>query len=317
MNLSGIIFSLLITIFSLRVSAGSGFVFLADTTKVFFVSNNEIYSPDKKQLLYFQKGNIFFNGATDERKNIFLMTTSMNISSDKLELLYEKDDRKAAYSFSSYKFYSGTIESEDSREKNELIHIEKSKKWLAFYSTINDSLLAYYNDDSLSSPTALIVAYILIKKFELDKKLAEQPKQLPFRTNSYSTIKPVWGNATANEWMWDGKVLRPRWNVDQRLAWTYDGQTVKPLYGNNIYDQYSWDGEIFKPVWRTNRAEEWSWDGRLMKPVWDTDWANQYLIEEGIVKPWSNVHTEKEWRLDGDIPIPLIILIISGIAKTY
>jgi hypothetical protein len=297
--------------------AGTGAVFLSDTTKLFYASNNEVYSPNGKQLLYFQKGNIFFNGATDDKQNIFLLITSMNPASDKLELVYEKDSRDAAYSFSKNKFYAGKVESDDLRDKTELIHLEHIKKWLSFYSSVNDSLLAYFNADSLPNSLAIIVAYTLVKKYELEKTLVVQQKQLPFQTNDFSTIKPIWGNATANEWVWDGNILRPRWNVDPRLVWTFDGKTVKPQYGNNIYQQYEWDGENFKPIWRSNRNEEWTFDGRLIKPVYDTDWANQYVIEDGVVKPWSNVHTEKEWRMDGSIPVPLLILILSGIAKPF
>jgi hypothetical protein len=297
--------------------AGNSFVFLSDTTKLFYASNNEIYTPDKKQLLYFQKGNIFFSGETDSRQNIFLMATSMNFASPKTELIYEKDNTEASFSFSNNRFYAGNVQSEDLKSKTELLHVEQAKKWLAFYSTVDDTLLAYYYFDSVPSSAAVLVAYTLIKKYGLEKKLNRLRTQLPFQTNSYSSIKPIWGNQTANEWIWDGKILRPRWNVDPRLSWTFDGQTIKPQYGSNIYAQYSWDGENFKPVWRTNRNEEWSWDGRLMKPVWDTDWANQYVIEDGVVKPWSNVHPEKEWHIDGDIPVPLVILIVSGIAKSY
>jgi hypothetical protein len=307
----------LLCLAQLAVHAGSGFVFLAeDSSHLFYVNGNEVYSPSKSHLLYFQKGNIFFNGSSDEKENIFLMTTSMNSASERLQLLYEKDSRDAALSFKNNKFYLGKAESEEQQERNELLHLEKSKKWLAFYSSLNDSLLAYYNADSISAPTAILVAYTLIKKYDLEKKLAEKPA-LPFQTNAYATIRPMWGNPTANEWMWDGTLLRPRWNVDPRLAWTFDGQTIKPYYSNNIYDQYSWDGENFKPIWRNNRAQEWTYDGRLIKPIWDTDWANQFVIEAGVLKPWSNVHSEREWRLDGDIPIPLIILIISGTAQTF
>ncbi|MDB5284839.1 MAG: hypothetical protein JWO06_3914, partial [Bacteroidota bacterium] len=190
-------------------------------------------------------------------------------------------------------------------------------KWLSFYSSANDSLLAYYAADSVPSSVAIIVAYTLTKRLGLEKMVAVQHSEPAFQSNSFSSIKPVWGNQTANEWIWDGKILRPRWNVDPKLAWTFDGQTVKPQYSGNIYAQYSWDGENFKPIWRSNKNEEWTWDGRLMKPVWETDWANQYIIENGVVKPWSNVHSEKEWQMDGDIPIPLIILILSGIARPY
>jgi hypothetical protein len=314
---SKLFFYSLLTIYNSLLQAGNGFIFLCDTTKLFYASNNEIYSPNGKQLLYFQKGNIFFNGTTDDKQNIFLLTTSMNIASTKLELVYEKDSREPAYSFSNNKFYSGKVESDDLRDKTELIHVERIKKWLSFYSSYNDSLLAYFNADSLPTSAAIVVAYTLIKKYELEQKMVVQQKQLPFQTNDFSTIKPIWGNATANEWLWDGEVLRPRWNVDPRLAWVFDGKIVKPQYGNNIYQQYEWDGETFKPVWRTNHAEEWSWDGRLIRPVYDTNWANQYVIEDGVVKPWSNVHTEKEWRMDGTIPVPLLILVLSGIAKPF
>jgi hypothetical protein len=297
--------------------AGNGFVYLSDTSKLFWASNNEIYSPDKQQLLYFQKGNIFFTGDNDSRQNIFLLLTSMDVSSDKLELIYERDSHQATYSFSDYKFYAGKNETEDFKSKNELIHIQRAKKWLAFYSSIDDSLLAYYNADSLPSSTAILVAYSLIKKYALENELSVRPERLHFLPSPFVTMKPVTGNQTANEWIWDGKVLRPRWNVDQKLAWTFDGQTIKPLNSENLYEQYSWDGENFKPVWHTNRDEEWTWDGRLLKPVWNTDWANQYEIDGDIIRPWSNVHPEKEWQVDGDIPLPLIILIVSGIARPY
>lgn len=303
-------------ILSFSLFAGNGFVFLSDTTKLFFVSDNEIYSPDKEQLLYFQKGNIFFNGSTDERSNIFLLSTSMNIASEKNEMLYEKDNREPYLSFSKNKFYAIANSQSGQSELTELLYVEKVKKWLAFYSSHNDSLLAYYNYDSLSPSVAVIVAYTLVKKFELDKKnSAPPPTSTQF--SSYATIKPAWGNPMDNEWIWDGNLLRPRWNIDPRLAWTFDGETIKPYYGNNIYAQYSWDGETLKPIWRSSRGREWIYDGRLMKPAWDTDWANQYKIENGVVQPWSNVHSEREWRVDGNLPIPLIMFVISGMAKTY
>lgn len=318
MSLIKNILFLFIGLLSFGCRAGNGFVFMGDTTnKLFYCSNNEIYSPDKNTLLYFQKGNIFFNGSVDTRNNIFLLTSSMDFSSDKLELVYEKDSRQAGYSFRNNKFYLGKNESEEFMQKSELIHTIRAKKWLAFYSSYNDSLVAFYPADSLPSSAAIMVAYTLVKKLDLEKKVVVKQNILPFSDAPFATIKPILGNQTVNEWIWDGKLLRPQWNIDQRLVWTFDGQTAKPLYGNNIYDQYSWDGENFKPIWRTNNTEEWSWDGRQFKPLWGTDWANQYIIEDGVVRPWSGVHPEREWKMEGDIPVPVLILIISGIARPY
>ncbi len=307
---------LFLWLFSLSVIAGSDFVFLSDKSKLFWLNNNEIYSADKSRLLYFQKGNIFFSGTTDDRENIYLLATSMNTGSDKEESVFEKDNREPSYKFSGNKFYI-VKSSEQSSIKFELLHIERAKKWMAFYSSVNDTLLAYYTADSLPASTAVLVAYILIKEFDLEKQaLSAKPKQEE-EEREFSSIKPVWGNTSANEWIWDGKNLRPRWNPDTRLIWSFDGQTLKPLYGTNAGDQYSWDGEIFKPIWRTNRNQEWSYDGNRLQPIYSTDWATQYIIQDGVVKPWSNVHTEREWQMDGNIPIPVIILILSGIARPY
>jgi hypothetical protein len=297
------------------VRAGSGYVFLSKDSFLFYVKDDEIFSPDKKQLLYFRKGNIFFTGETDSKQNIFLLSTSMDVTSAKLQMLYEKDNRQPIFSFRDRKLYSGSPESTDIQEKAELLHMERTGKWWAFYSSLNDTLLAYFEADSLPLSTAVITAYTLAVKYKLQTKLDVVKAQGPFVQSSFVSIKPVWGNVTANEWIWDGKNLRPRWNTNPNCFWTFDGQVVKQVYTNNIYEQYQWDGETFKPLWRTNRAQEWSYDGRIIKPIWDTDWANQYMIENRIVKPWSNVHSEKEWQVDGDIPIPLIILVISGIAR--
>jgi hypothetical protein len=299
--------------------ASDGFVYLANKEKLFFVSGNDILSPDKSQVLYFNKGNIFFSGTSDDRQNIFLLTTSMNTATNKTAYLYEKDSRQATYCFVDNQFFVFQQSQSEENEAQKLLYITESGKWLAFYSAYNDSLLAYFEKDSLPAFVKIITAYTLIEKYDLINKKSVQWQESTTNAeqHGFSSIKPIWGNVSAGEWIWDGQVLRPRWNADPRLAWTFDGQTIKPYLGNNIYAQYSWDGEYFKPVWRNNRQLEWSWDGRILKPVWDTDWANQYMIQNGVIKPWSNVHTEREWQMDGEIPLPLIILVISGLALKY
>lgn len=308
------IFALLLLAFT-GLQAANGYVYVNKETKLFYIKDNEVYGANDGQLMYYQKGNIFFNSSNDDRQNIFIMATSLDIYNKKRQMVFEKESSIATYSFADGKFYWGTPQSEDLIGHNELLHVQKSGKWTAFYSSTNDSLLAYYETDSVAANHNVIIAYALVGRYNLQAKTEEKQNKAPFGETEYAYIKPLWGNVTANEWLWDGKVLRPRWNVDPRLAWTFDGQTLKQQYGTNIYEQYSWDGEYFKPIWRTVRAQEWSWDGRIMKPVWDTDWANQYIIERGIVKPWSNVHTEREWRLDGDIPVPIVIAVISGIVR--
>lgn len=298
------------TLFS---TAGSGYIFSKDTTAAYFVNENEIYNADSSRLLYFNKGNIFFSGGTDDRENIFLMTTSLDPQSKGLELLYEKNGQDPVYSFMKDIFYLGETHSADMREGNEMLHIERSKKFVAFYASYNDSLLAYYKTaDSLPASTAVILAYLLVKENGLEKKIAALMAK-PMFENVYSDLKPATGNTVANEWIWDGKVLRMRWDVDEKYMWTFDGQIIKQ-YGDNAYFQYSWDGANFKPLSRSDEGAEWTWDGHIMKPASDNNLADQYQIADGMINP-ADENIERQWRLDGNIPVPLIILVISGLAR--
>ncbi len=117
----GYLFILIVMLGYSKAFAGSGFVKLADSTKLFYVNGTDIYSPDKDRLLYFIKGNIFFNGQSDQKENIYLVSTSMNPTSEELQSLMEKGSREASYSFSNNKFYAGREENEEFRERNALL----------------------------------------------------------------------------------------------------------------------------------------------------------------------------------------------------
>lgn len=299
-----------------QTPAQSGMVILSDNSPLYYVRNNNIYSPDTSQLLFFFKGNIFFKGSADDRQNIYLLSSSLNPGETTLQTFYLNSNRDEVYSFQDMQFYAGKNETDDFKVRNRLLYLERKGKWMAFYASYNDSLLAYYPADSLAPAIAIITAHVLIKRFELEKKTGNAlATQLQAADQQFSVIKPVWGNVIDNEWIWDGELLRLRWSNDPRFFWTYDGRYLKPYYGTNPNLQYEWDGEIFKPVWRTSRAEEWTFDGRLIKPVYSTDWATQFVLDAGLLKPWSNVHSEREWSIEGEIPIPVMILVISGIAR--
>lgn len=291
-------------------------VFLADKKVWLQFNDKEVSDSSGRELKWFIKGNILFKGSGDDRENIYWMTTNRNFFSNKQEYLYERNQREPTFTFMSGTIYTGRENvTDENAVTNSLVYAVQSGKWTAFYAAYNDTLLAYFAKDSLPAFAAIVVAYELVGMYDLVNKQAPKPVTGVFKDARYATIKPAWGNVTANEWVWDGTVLRPRWNTDPRFYWTFDGTTIKPLYVNNVNEHYEWNGELFKPVWRTSRNEEWMWDGRLLKPVWSTDWSQQYTVEPNLVRPWSNVHSEREWYVEGDFPYPIIILVISGIAR--
>ncbi|MCS6934387.1 MAG: hypothetical protein NZM35_04455 [Chitinophagales bacterium] len=291
-------------------------VMLRDSVPMFWIKGNAFYTPDRRQLLYILKGNIFFTGESDSRENIYLYGTSLNPFDKKKNTLYLRNQSKPVLTYASGVFYAIPTDADPDNRNNEVLRVQRSGKWLAFYASYNDSLLAYYAADSAPPAAAILVAFALAERYDLLKNITNNTNTLPPARPAFSTLRPLWGNTTAREWIWDGRLLRPRWNNNPFLAWTFDGRYIKPYMGNNIYEEYEWDGEYLRPVWRSNRQFEWQWDGRIFKPVWDTDWKNQYTIANGTVKPWSNVHTEREWVIEGDFPLPLIIMVVSGAARS-
>lgn len=294
-------------------------LYAADSSILCFVKGADVYQTNSKSPYCYVKGNIVFRNGEDDRQNIMFMFTSPDLFSSKKQSAKFPDKQSNAFCYSAGKVMECDANTPDNTI---LLSVEKYGKWTAFYHPTKDSLLAYYASDSVSGGVSVWFAQLVIEKYKLHQFVASSQTQSSVTQiggaqsvqPQIATIKPFWGNQTANEWMWDGEILRPRWNSDPRWAWTFDGTILKPYLGSNINLQYEWNGEVLKPVWRTVRELEWSYDGRIIKPIWSTDWALQYTIQDGVVKPWSNVHAEREWSIQGSIPIPIIVAVISGIA---
>jgi hypothetical protein len=306
---------------SLTATANEGPLYGPDSTVIYYVRNNELYTADGKQLLYFQKGNIIFTGETDTKDNIFMLTTSVKLGSEGVINIFMQGETTPKYKLQSGKFHIGNSEMEN--DNDVLVAIYGNKGTIEFRNGQDDSLLAMYPNASIDGAMATLIAHQLIAKNKIEAQFFNKIKSLPMQSDrglpeGIAVIKPLWNNVTANEWVWDGRILRPRWNNNPQLEWTFDGETIKPAWGNNNYLQYSWDGELFKPIWRTSRTEEWTFDGSLLKPAWSSEWDKQLTIQsDGVIKPFVNTNPDLEWKVEGNMPIPCIILIVSHIARPF
>lgn len=311
----------LLLFISFVARGNEGPLYGADSTVLYYVKENELYTADGKQLLYFQKGNIIFTGESDSKDNIYMLTTSVNLASKGVINIFLNGQNAPLYKLQQGKFHIGTSSMET--DNDVLLGIFGNNGTVEFRSGLNDSLLAVYPHPSIDGAIAILISHQLIAKYKLEKQYLDLIKSLPMQSagslpDGIATIKPLWNNVTGNEWVWDGRILRPRWNSNPQLEWVFDGETIKPNWGNNQYLQYSWDGELFKPIWRTSRTEEWTFDGSLIKPAWSSDWDKQLTIQsDGIIKPFVNTNPDLEWKVEGNMPIPCIILIVSRIARPF
>ena len=189
---------------------------------------------------------------------------------------------------------------------------------MVFHDAQSDEVIGYTNHNSVKDAELILGFLIFSEYFDLENRLMETLKQSASTNESggqfLGSIKSLWNHGADTEWIWDGKILRLRWANNPYYEWFFDGEILRPNWQHNIQEEYTWDGEVFKPLWRSSSAEEWIWDGNRFKPMWNSDVNREFVIDENRAMPyWSN-DKNMEWTISGEIPLPVIAIVILGIA---
>lgn len=128
-------------------------------------------------------------------------------------------------------------------------------------------------------------------------------------TPTTGTIKRKWGNA-GDDYSWNGHILRRTWGSNQD-EWTFDGKQLRRTWETGR-DEFDWDGETLQRRWNPGN-DIFTWDGETLKREWNTG-DDEFTIEATFAKSiWNN--KEDEWVITGHVPIPVIAIVILGIAK--
>ena len=69
---------------------------------------------------------------------------------------------------------------------------------------------------------------------------------------------------------------------------------------------------MLKRLWNTGN-DSFVWDGETLKREWNTG-DDEFTIQDGTAKRVWNTKGD-EWIITGEIPIPVIAIVILGIAK--
>jgi hypothetical protein len=260
----------------------------------------------KENASFLLSGKIWFSGTSPENSSIYLLFTPDRLSDTKAGYLYPGTSKQPEYQLSS-----GTF--------SRILPNQMTLELLRFKAKDGQLLLQSGNKILAILPASAPTGLALFMAARLDRSLALTDSALSMynssrsavQTASSGTIRELYGSA-ASEWIFENGIIRPRWNANPRCAWSFDGTLLRPLELNLPDEEYEWDGQTLSPVWGKAGRRQWTSDGTSIHPMFDSNWNFRYEIQGKYIRaPLSN-EAGREWLTDGELPLPIIVAIVSG-----
>ncbi|MBC8046998.1 MAG: hypothetical protein H7Y00_09405 [Fimbriimonadaceae bacterium] len=274
-----------------------------------FISENDI--------AYTIQGKIIYKGTEINSDNILLIADVRDVFSKKTGIVYQQDSKTVQYITQKSAIYLGDYPINTYYER--LVFMEqKNDSLILLYNGIDESMIGFIEGKNVSSTQIVAAAYLYIKHYKLDEqvhavaeqKLAEEETAV----SQNGVIKQKYGNNIYYEWVWDGKILKPAWGNRPEDEWKFDGKYLQPSWSLDPQSEWVWDGSILKPYWDNSSQNQWTWDGNILKPFWDSNPDKMFILEETTMRPMWSYDTSHQWEIEGNIPLPVIALVVIGIA---
>ncbi len=279
--------------------------------------NGQLTDSQNGSVYFTTKGNIVFKGASNDKRNIHLLLQSTDIFGSQPGKVFNGSMRKVLFMVAGGKFYLG--DKIDQVNSNEIAYFNRDAEGFSVLkSSVDDRVLAMVTPGEISNIQLTAIFFQIYESQKLEVAVQEQQEenyQVAVDRNE-GTIRPYWGSRLNNEWMWDGRTLKPKWGNRPEDEWLFDGESLKPYYQSNLDDEWLWDESTqnFKNAWRNGKRDEWMWEEGVLKPYWDADLKSHFVLEGNTVKPYWGHRPEQEWVIDGYLPLPIIALVVLGLA---
>lgn len=305
-------------------------VFNAQNELMLIIDEQTISSP-QGEVIFSAQGNIVFTGNSNQATDIIFKTNAASVFQEATANIFTQSGANANWYIAKGNFYY-------MQEKPEFIVINANKTddYIAFYSGINDSLLAFISEPAAYSPAILFaLTQILWQSHNLDKALSakiealknqnaqqnnvqnqnttqNQNVQVQNNKQKIASMEPVFGNAMP--WLWDGKYLYPAFDRNPMLVWQFTNNVLRPRQLPRNHEEWRWDGDTLKPNWGGHPNREWTWRGGILRNVWNNNMNQEYIIDNNnIARPRFGNFGENEWQINGNIPLPVITAVLLGI----
>lgn len=295
----------------------------ASGTPVLTFEGDHMKEAGSIKALYTIKGNIIFEGASDNQKDIKLLIRAENIfSKKKIGGILDASQKNKLFSIRDGGFYYR----DNSTYVDDwmIAHFrEEGTGTIGLYLGDSDTLLCRIAAAEMPTGKLAAVFYYFSKQFGWEEKWktmvyadpagTKTTESIPAETaavrQTSGTIRKLW-NTGLDEFTWDGEVLKRKWNSFDYEEWTFDGVTLKRVWYPG-QEEMEWDGEVLRRKWYSSN-DEFDWNGSVLRRRWGSA-TDGYVIQGHMVKPAYDNNMEREWEIDGNIPIPVIAIVVFGL----
>ncbi len=290
------------------------YLFIDSTTIIGKISDNKVYVSET-EIDYTVQGNIIFTGDTNATKNILFTVNAKDILSKKVGLVYQNDAKTIQYITQNSSFFLGDHPIDKENEK--LLTFEFVNDTLYnIIDGINNKMIGFLQGKLISQVQIVVAAHTYIKHYGLDDQVRKVMNTMNFESTgtTISYIHPYLDRGPYFEWVWDGKNLKPVWGYRPEDEWEFDGKYLKPVWSADPQTEWIWDGSLLKPSWENSTQNQWVWEDNILRSFWDSNPDLMWTLENDNLRPMWNFNQTLQWQVDGFIPMPVLTLIILGIA---
>lgn len=279
-------------------------IFTVDEGKISDTSGNYLYNA---------RGNIIFRGNSLQNEDIVYLLKSSDLFSKESGYIYNPTTTKVIFSIKKGKFYFG----EGRYHENLAFYFEqKSEKQIEMFSGKTNEKIGVIFGGPLQNSELAITFLSCLHYFGIDTLFSPSIDidSYLFDTKLQGVMHLTWSNGFYSEWIWDGRLLRPKWGNRPEDEWIFDGKYLRPYWGTAVQEEWVWENNILKPSWQEIPELTFIWDGSSIKPYWDYKNEQDWVLNESSARPKWNNDYRLEWTIEGDFPIPLVALIVLGLA---
>ncbi|CAN5444676.1 hypothetical protein BH09BAC1_BH09BAC1_06010 [soil metagenome] len=279
---------------------------------LYTLQDGVIYDAQSKPLIT-AKGNLLFKGASESKDDIVLLIGTENVFSDKSANAIGSDLQTTRFVMGKGGFYLPGYGLSDGYIIAK--YTLGSKGDLVLLAGQPAVILANVKGDNWTTGELTAIFYLLNEQYQLKELLTANvgagnlPNNQP-KTGNVATLRRMW-NTGEDDFSWDGRILKRRWNSSDFEEWEFDGRYLHRVWYDDGVD-YEWDGKILKRRFNAG-TEEFEWDGRVLRRRWNTG-NDEFTMQGNVVKRMWDTGND-EWEMTGEMPIPVIAMIVFGLIR--
>lgn len=292
------------------------YLFIDSNTIIGKIRGDKIYTSET-EIAYSLQGKILYKGSEIQSDFIVLIADVDDFFSKRTGIVYQADGKTVQYITQRNEMYLGDYPVNKYYER--LLFMEKKNdSVIQVMHGIDESFIGTIEGVNITTLQIIAAGHLYIKHYNLDEQVEKiANEKLGVDENGISnggTIKPKYGGNLYNEWIWDGTFLKPAWGMRPEDEWKFDGKYLEPSWNLDPQNEWNWDGSILKPSWEQSVKNQWIWEGNILRPFWDNNPDRTFILEDNLLRPMWSYDPAFQWEIEGSVPLPVIAIIVLGIA---